>query len=163
MVMKPTQNLNQIPLHHQYRNMTATSLNTKLLMLHAAATLFMTGLIWFVQIVHYPLFDHVGAGNFAAYEQEHTRRTGWVVVPPMLVELATAILLVWRMGGAVTWTGLVLLALIWLSTFGWQVPAHERLETGFDAPTYRWLVLSNWVRTVAWSVRGWLALYLLKP
>ncbi len=26
-----------------------------------APTLMMTGLIWFVQIVHYPLFDRVGA------------------------------------------------------------------------------------------------------
>ena len=31
-----------------------------LLLLHAAATLFMTGLIWFVQVVHYPLFARVG-------------------------------------------------------------------------------------------------------
>lgn len=35
-----------------------------LLYLHAGATLFMTGLIWFVQVVHYPLFLRVGEGNF---------------------------------------------------------------------------------------------------
>ena len=33
-----------------------------LLLLHAGATFFMCGLIWFVQIVHYPLFAQVGSG-----------------------------------------------------------------------------------------------------
>ncbi len=39
---------------------------------HITATLYMTGLIWFVQIVHYPLFARVGNAEFSAYEQRHT-------------------------------------------------------------------------------------------
>lgn len=38
----------------------------------------MTGLIGFVQVVHYPLFDGVGKSDFAAYEAQHTWRTGFV-------------------------------------------------------------------------------------
>ena len=65
------------------------------LLLHLAATLFMVGLIWFVQVVHYPLMGSVGRPEFVAYERKHTRRTAWVVGPPMLIELATGILLLW--------------------------------------------------------------------
>ena len=46
-----------------------------LLSLHLAATAAMTGLIWFVQVVHYPLFAAVGADQFVAYEVAHQRRT----------------------------------------------------------------------------------------
>ena len=74
------------------------------LLLHLAATLFMVGVIWFVQVVHYPLLARVGTSGFEAYEQAHTRRTGWVVAPPMLAELVTAVLLLWvRPAGVQLW------------------------------------------------------------
>lgn len=57
---------------------------------HLAATLFMVGAVWFVQVVHYPLM----AGQPPAYAREHGRRTGWVLGPVMVAELGTAVLLV---------------------------------------------------------------------
>ncbi len=140
--------------------MNLASINDGLLIVHAAMTLFMLGVIWFVQIVHYPLFHRVGEAGFAEYERQHTQRTGYVLALPMLVELATAVALAWRLGGGLAWCGLVLLMGIWLSTWLWQVPAHRRLELGFDAATHRRLVRTNWVRTIAWSARGILALAL---
>jgi hypothetical protein len=62
---------------------------------HAAATLYMTGLIWFVQIVHHPLMSSIQNEDFANYEQQHMSLTTWVVAPPMLIEVATAVLLFW--------------------------------------------------------------------
>ena len=38
-----------------------------ILLANAAATLFMTGVGWFVQVVHYPLLGCVGADEFRAY------------------------------------------------------------------------------------------------
>ncbi len=64
------------------------------LLVNLAATLFMVGVIWFVQIVHYPLFARVGAGGFPAYSERHSRLTGLVVGPLMLAEAATAAALV---------------------------------------------------------------------
>ena len=46
---------------------------------HAAATLFMAGVIWFVQVVHYPLLDGVGTDGSAAYQKRHSRLTTWAV------------------------------------------------------------------------------------
>jgi hypothetical protein len=128
---------------------------------HLGSTLFMTGLIWYVQLVHYPLMASVGREAFWSYHRQHTTRTGWVVVPPMLLEAATAALLLWPgcagVGRPVAATGLALVALIWISTFALQVPCHQRLAGGFDARVHLRLVRTNWLRTAAWSARGALA------
>jgi hypothetical protein len=136
-----------------------------LLVLHAAATLAMTGLIWFVQLVHYPLFACVDRRGFVEFERLHQARTTWVVAPLMLTELATALALVRTPPAADwapwTWTGLGLVGFLWLTTALVQVPLHRRLDRGWDAEAHRALVRSNWLRTAAWTVRGVLALALL--
>ena len=135
------------------------------LLANAAATMFMVGVIWFVQIVHYPLFSRVGVSGFAAYSGAHSRLTGLVVGPPMLVEAATAVALVIRtppgISASLAWTGLVLLVAIWLSTALLQSPRHTELGRGFDVPSHRYLVTSNWLRTVLWSLRGLIVLWIL--
>jgi len=126
-----------------------------LLVVHAAATWFMTGLIWFVQIVHYPLMSGVGPDRFREYERRHTRRTTFVVAPIMLVELASAgVLLATGVSPTLALVGAILLAVVWISTFLLQVPTHARLERGLDARTHSKLVAGNWVRCVAWSARS---------
>ncbi len=129
-----------------------------ILLAHVAATLFMVGVIWFVQVVHYPLFEKVGAAGFPAYSEAHSRLTGPVVGPPMLIEAVTAVALLFsRPEGvppALAWAGLALLALVWASTAILQVPRHRALGLDFDPGSHRFLVASNWVRTGAWSARG---------
>jgi hypothetical protein len=136
-----------------------------LLLAHAAATLFMVGVIWFVQVVHYPLFARVGPSSFSAYSVRHTRLTGLVVGPPMLLEAVTAVaLVVWNPPGvsvALVWAGFFLVAGIWLSTALLQAPRHTTLGGGFDPAVHRFLVASNWLRTVLWSLRGLIALFIL--
>ena len=131
---------------------------TAILLANAAATFFMTGLIWFVQVVHYPLFAAVGSSEFPAYSRLHQSLTTFVVGPPMLVEAITAgILVVARPAGvsaSLEWTGLLLVGVIWISTAVLQIPAHGRLAAGFSAETGAFLVSTNWVRTAAWSARG---------
>ena len=63
--------------------MNPSSVNDGLLLVHAATTLFMVGVIWFVQIVHYPLFQRVGKDGFGAYERQNTRKTGYVLALPI--------------------------------------------------------------------------------
>ena len=135
------------------------------LLLQAAATLAMVGLIWFVQVVHYPLFSRVGGNEFSAYERAHQALTSVVVIPLMLVEALTATLLLWiRPEGVAILpaiVGIVLVAVVWASTFFWQVPAHAKLEASFNESTHRWLVRSNWVRTAGWTGRGMLVCWMI--
>lgn len=120
----------------------------------------MTGLIWFVQIVHYPLLAAVDAQGFGAYHRQHTRRTTLVVGPVMLIEATTA---VWIAGVAVTapslaWLGLALLAIVWAATMWLSVPRHNQLAAGFDGAAHASLVATNWLRTVGWTARSMVAL-----
>ncbi len=129
-----------------------------------ASTLAMFGVIWFVQVVHYPLFARVGTGDFTRYAALHATRTTYVVAPLMLVELATSIALLYApmrsaaVRPAEAWGGAVLLALVWASTAFLQVPLHNRLQRGYADKQVLQLVRTNWVRTVAWSLRAALVL-----
>jgi hypothetical protein len=124
---------------------------------HLGSTWFMVGLIWFVQIVHYPLFGHVPTTAFADYERRHQTLTTRIVGPAMLIEgFSAALLVAYRLDWS-SFIGMGLLVLIWLSTALIQVPFHTQLAHEFNPLIHRRLVLSNWLRTIAWSTRGVLA------
>lgn len=135
--------------------------------LQLASTWFLVGLIWTIQVVHYPLFAGVGADRFPAYEADHARLITLVVGPVMLLEAFTAVALLAARPATVpawvAWVGLGLVALIWLSTAAIQVPAHARLADGFDQAAHARLVGSNWIRTVAWTLRGLLLAWAAWP
>lgn len=123
----------------------------------------MSGVIWVIQVVHYPLFNRVGKAHFADYEAAHTRLISFVVIPPMLTELVTAFLLV---SHAPNWfplwarlSGLGLTLGVWLSTFFLSVPQHRQLSSGFDELAYRRLLARNWPRTLMWSLHSLLLLW----
>ena len=124
----------------------------------------MVGVIWFVQVVHYPLFQRVGTDQFAEYERHHQRLTTFIVLPPMVTELLTAILLCLRRPEVIPpWlpaAGLVLVVIIWLLTFTVQVPQHGELARGYDEQIARRLVAGNWYRTWAWTIRGVLVMWM---
>lgn len=132
---------------------------------HAGATLFMAGLIWFVQLVHYPLFKYVDRERFVEFEQQHQKRTTWIVAPVMLLELATAVVLLFdppaQTAFHIAWFGMALLVAIWSCTALVQMRMHQALANGYSDRINRRLVLSNWIRTIAWSARAVLAVLLL--
>lgn len=120
-----------------------------------ASSWFMAGLIWIVQVVHYPLFGRVGREGFAAYESAHARLITPIVGPAMLVELVSSLaLLAARPRGMpawAAWAGVALVGIAWASTAFVQVPLHGTLARGFDEDAHARLVVTNWVRTIAWS------------
>lgn len=123
--------------------------------LHMFSTFAMCGLIWFVQIVHYPMMARYDRTRFAAIEKEHCDRTGFVVVPPMLLEACTAgLLLLAGEWSLVFLVSTALLGGIWASTFFLQVPDHRRLLMGWNEEAHRRLVEGNWIRTVGWTLRS---------
>ena len=129
------------------------------LLANLCSSLAMTGLIWFVQIVHYPMFSRVGEREFAEYAKQHARLTSLVVGPLLLIETMSAVGLAFLSGERIAvWLGLGLVGVIWVSTAVIQIPCHTRLARGFDAGVHRRLVRSNWIRTIAWSARSGLAL-----
>ena len=134
-------------------------------LVHVLTTLMVAGIMWFIQLVHYPLLRHVGRSSFVAYETTHTRLAIEVVVSLMVIESITAgLLLLGRPQGitlAQCWIGVLLLTIIWWSTLRLQVPQHHILASGFDEHAYRRLVGSHWIRTGSYSARALLMLWMI--
>ena len=134
-------------------------------LVHLGSTLYLVGLIWIIQILHYPLMANVGADGYIEYQSLHMSRITPVVAPVMILELLTGIYFAFVTFEAIDqryfWAGLGLIIIIWASTFFVQVPLHERLTQSFDIETHRWLVQTNWIRTIAWTLRGGLVLWLV--
>lgn len=141
-----------------------------MLVLQLICSAFMTGVIWFVQVVHYKLFTAVGQAKFLVYHREHMYLTTRVVALPMVVELLIAIYLVFfpqlsddapPLPPQLTWTGLALVVIIWTVTVLVQVPMHKILSRGYLDHTIHNLRISNWARTIAWSLRTFVAAWML--
>lgn len=131
--------------------------------------IFMTGLIWLIQIVHYPLFKKVGEAAYAEYQLEHMRKITWLVLPVMSLELIFGVLLVigWLNSGSQLSGSLWIIPLnivglfaIWLSTLVFQVPIHASLVKNFSSAKLQRLINTNWLRTILWSLRSFLLLTL---
>ncbi len=125
------------------------------------STLFLTGLIWFVQIVQYHSFYLVNKDSFIHFHAHHTKRISFIVVPAMVLELASSAVL-WHYS---EWTslpsiGFYLVLLIWMSTFFISVPKHNLLQQKKDPKVIRALVNTNWIRTSLWSVKSVLAFFI---
>jgi len=131
---------------------------------HLLSVFYMTGLIWFVQVVHYPLMNRVQGAAYTEFQRAHMRRTTWVVGPIMLLEAGTAAALLYAHPPFVPFSAallnMLLLLLIWISTAVWQVPCHGKLVQSFNAQAHRKLVRTNAVRTALWTARSvmWLVL-----
>lgn len=125
----------------------------------------MVGLIWFVQVVHYPLFASVEADQFETYQTLHMRRTAWIVGVFMPAEAITGLWLLAdrppSVSSEVAALGAVMIVLLWLATAFWQAPIHGRLVKAFDSRLHQNLVRSNWLRTGLWSARGLLFGFML--
>jgi thioredoxin-dependent peroxiredoxin len=132
---------------------------------HLAATLYMTGLIWMVQKVSYPLMASVGQAESKEFERLHCERIAWVVGLPMLVEGITGLVLLWYCPPWFPawgfWLGAVLLFGNAASTQFLQVPCHKKLAAGFDRNAHQRLVKTNWIRTLLWSLRSCLVIAML--
>ncbi|PAY18647.1 hypothetical protein CKO51_15040 [Rhodopirellula sp. SM50] len=133
-------------------------------LINLVATWYMVGLIWMVQVVHYKLFDRVGDAEFVKYETDHSTLITPIVGLPMLIEIATAgMLLAFVPAGIPRWAlvvAFIAVVAIWLSTALIQVPCHNRLtQNGFSLADYHLLVGSNWIRTILWTARGLLLAY----
>jgi hypothetical protein len=118
----------------------------------------MVGLVWFVHVVHYPLFGLVPQQARSEYEGRHAARTTWVVAPLMLIEAVSAVLLVVApptgISRALSIVGLLLLGLVWTSTWFVQVPAHRALSRKPTDAAVRRLVAGNLPRTLLWTARA---------
>ena len=113
-----------------------------------AATLFLTGLAWHIQVVQLPLMQAADA----ARARELRRRNTLLMAIPMLVELVTA---------AWLWVAFSPVLVVWAATllYTWQ---FAKLIYGFNAAVMRTLVGIHAIRTAAWTLRGGMMLWIAR-
>ena len=143
------------------------SVDVAVLLVNLVATWTMVGVIWFVQVVHYPLLSTVPPESASTVAIDHQRRTGQVVGLPMAAEGVTTLWLLLARPAEVSvvlpWIAAVFLAVALGCTLFLSVPRHARMASSPDAAVGRELVLTNWPRTVAWSARGVLVAVMAAP
>lgn len=136
-----------------------------ILLLWAALAFWVTGQVWFCQMVIYPLFAQVGAAEYGGYHRFYSRRIPLpVILPGFASFLAPIPLALW--GPAVpAWmsavnlvaggVGLLVTALL-------SIPRHNRLEReGRDEAVINQLVWCNMPRTISITVQAGVALVTL--
>ncbi|HSU72334.1 MAG TPA: hypothetical protein VLJ21_00615 [Candidatus Binatia bacterium] len=122
-------------------------------LLHAITTFMWFGITWFVQFVHYPLLR---LGN--PFPLEHYRRimpwAGFLLTLELVTGIALLFIRPARIPLAPIVVGLVLLAIIWMLTWGICVPCHLRLCKKRDDDAYNTLLRMHFLRSVLWSTRA---------
>lgn len=120
------------------------------------STVFMTGLIWVIQLVHYPIFLFAEKKQFSHLHAFHSKRITYIVAPLMLLELCCAIMLLKSVKIVFILRVLNLLSvvMIWFVTAFLNIPRHNKLAIKYSAVEIQKLVRSNWPRTFLWSLRS---------
>ena len=125
----------------------------------------MFGVIWMVQVVHYPLMRFVSGEQFARFETAHRVRISWVVGPLMAVEGVCVLAFLFAPPAGLPWwlpwAGAGAEAIAIGTTAFVSAPLHEKLNAHFDPATLNRLVATNWIRTIAWTCRAGLAIAML--
>ena len=135
------------------------------LVVHLVAVAALAGVGWVVQLVVYPAFRLVGAGEWARYHHEHMRAITRVVAVPWLAQgvSAAALLIVPTAVGRLAAAVLAALALVTVvTTVAGAVPAHGRLAAARDTRDVTVLLRANLLRTLAWTASTVVAAALLR-
>lgn len=137
-----------------------------LLLVWTVVIFYVTGGIWFAQIVVYPLFAKVGRVEYVAYHRFYSSRIPLPVILPGFASFLLPVALVFLRPDSVPLSlalanagcGLVGLFV----TVALEIPRHARLEKwGKQEAVIRELILYNWPRTLAISGSALLTLWML--
>jgi len=136
-------------------------LNNFVLISHLIFTSIMTGVIWVIQIVHYPSFHFIEKELYTAFQKFHMNKISIIVIPIMLAELITGMMLFLDKSSKSSFLiiSFLILILIWLITGVFFSKAHNELITGYQELVVNQLIAMNWIRTLLWTLRLLLLTY----
>ena len=117
------------------------------------STSFMVGVIWVIQLLHYPSFHFINDQKYIEFQHFHMQRISFIVITAMITELASALLLAYFFESSLTIILLALVLGIWAITFIFFTNMHQKLTDGYDHSIVDRLVQINWARTALWSLR----------
>jgi hypothetical protein len=136
-----------------------------LLYVHAFATWMMIGLIFFVQVVYFPLYKRL-KDKFTPYDVKDIKHMGMLVAPVFFFEFLSAVILVFYKYHDSTYrilsfVNLLMLVSIWVVNYYLQVKRYGVKTLLFLDKMHHFLLTSNWYRTCVWFLRGLVVLAML--
>lgn len=116
----------------------------------------MTGVIWFAQVIQYPLLRLVDKSRYKEYYEIHLNRIVWMVLPVIVLQLATAAYLfvderfpMWFSGMLVAYS---------LFNFGFtafiSVSIYREMAFSYSDELIDRLLTQNWARTIVWTLHS---------
>ena len=134
-----------------------------MLAIHLVLASIMVGVIWVIQLVHYPSFRYTDKEKYVSFQIFHMRNISFIVMPVMVLEFLSGLLLVLYHSNqeSLFRISFILLLIIWLITALFFAQIHQKLSKGYDETLVRNLVSLNWIRTLLWTIRTIIILYCL--
>ena len=127
---------------------------------HFLSTSLMVGIIWVIQLLHYPSFHFIKESDYVEFQHFHMQRISFIVVPAMIIELLSGFMLVYYFRSNLLILCLIILLFIWLITFVFFTKLHQSLLGGYDKIIVDKLVQINWSRTILWTFRLIILIYI---
>ncbi len=114
---------------------------------------YMLAIIWLIQLIHYPSFLHINENEFKDFHAKHTQIMGFLVGPIMVLELIISCMQLSTGVNASSISLLIIVLCLWFFTFFVSVPIHNKLSGGFQKTLIQKLILTNWLRTLLWTIK----------
>ena len=129
--------------------------------IHIVSTSLMVGVIWIMQLVHYPSFNFINVEEYKSFQEFHMKRISLIVIPAMIIELTSGVLIFWiyQTDNIFFNISLFCLFFIWFLTAILFSKMHQKLTWGYQISIVTKLVNLNWLRTISWTLRLGLVLF----
>ena len=121
---------------------------------------YLVSLVFMTQFITYPTFLHIDKDKFSEYHRKYVNNISFIVAPVMLIELLTLLLIAYFSKDFLIIKSLILLLVIWLTTFFIMIPSHNKISKTFNKKEINRLINYNWVRTILWSFKLLLIIFL---
>lgn len=123
--------------------------------IHIVSTSLMVGVIWIMQLVHYPSFNFINVEEYKSFQEFHMKRISLIVIPFMIIELTSGVLIFWiyQTDNIFFNISLFCLFFIWFLTAILFSKMHQKLTWGYQISIVTKLVNLNWLRTISWTLR----------
>ncbi len=127
---------------------------------HLICNAIMIGVISITQLITYPSFLEIERTKFVNFHKNYVRAISFIAVPAMLVEICTLVYMNIYISNLILMKSLLVLIMLWLITFIIIVPIHNQLSKEFDQEKIISIIRYNWIRTVLWTSKIFIILYI---
>ena len=133
-----------------------------LLTTHLTSTSIMVGIIWVIQLVHYPSFKYVKDSDYIIFQKYHMSNISYIVFPSMFTELITSLLIFFSGEKSFLFMlSMICISLIWVITGVLFTKFHSTLQKGKDLKMIEKMIKANWIRTLLWTMRLIMILFVI--